>query len=80
MANDRPRRTLPDIQRGRDDPVRIEAMAWANWVRDTCLRFGCTLEWAYKIAGVFAEGLERDPQCAAWRALVRAEQREHDGA
>lgn len=32
----------------------------AIWVKDTALFFGCSTATAYKVAGVFVEGIEKD--------------------
>lgn len=32
----------------------------ANWVCDLCLMFGTATSTAYKVAGLFVEGLERE--------------------
>lgn len=32
----------------------------AEWVKDTCLLFGTTVETAYKVAAMFIEGLKHD--------------------
>ena len=53
------------------DPVRSESLRVAQWVVTTCLLFGTTIETAYKVAGCFAQGMETDPACAAWRTRMR---------
>lgn len=37
-----------------------ELNKWAKWVVETCLTFGTSVSTAYKVAGLFVEGLERD--------------------
>lgn len=32
----------------------------AEWVRDTCLFFGTTVETAYRVAALFVEGLKHN--------------------
>lgn len=38
------------------DPVTDADLA--EWVKDTCLLFGTTVETAYKVAALFIEGLK----------------------
>ncbi len=38
----------------------MSEIAMANWIRDICLEFGATVSTAYKVAGLFVEGLERE--------------------
>ena len=53
-----------------DGRLHQEIVAAADWVRDTCLAFGAQYDTAYKVAGVFADGLAYDPQTEAWRQRV----------
>lgn len=36
-----------------------ELEKWAKWVVVTCLTYGTSVSTAYKVAGLFIEGLER---------------------
>lgn len=36
-----------------------ELEKWATWVVATCLTFGSSVSTAYKVAGLFIEGLEQ---------------------
>ena len=41
-------------------PSSTNYLALAEWVRDTCLLFGTTVETAYRVAAMFIEGLKYD--------------------
>ncbi len=39
---------------------RDERRSLADWLVDTCIVMGCTVGLAYKVAGIFLEGLAMD--------------------
>lgn len=45
-----------------DEPVTLDDAAWAEWVKDTCLLFGTTVETAYRVAAMFIEGLKHESE------------------
>jgi len=48
-----------DWSQRREHMDAAELERWAKWVVATCLTFGTTVSTAYKVAGLFVEGLER---------------------
>jgi hypothetical protein len=40
--------------------VMADYRALAEWVKDTCLLFGTTVETAYRVAAMFVEGLKHN--------------------
>ena len=40
----------------------MDDLVIAQWVRDTCLLFGTTVETAYKVVAMFIEGLKHESE------------------
>jgi hypothetical protein len=43
-----------------NEPLPSTERALAEWIKDTCLLFGTTVETAYRVAALFIEGLKHN--------------------